>query len=97
MMLPEHVRAIQQHHKEFQKQEKPILDEQEIERFSGILSDAIKHKKIVKIKLFDSYHDRVTGKIQKVDTERRQIKIRNQEEILWIQFNEIIDIDEDQE
>ncbi|MGY0691849.1 YolD-like family protein [Virgibacillus sp. FSP13] len=92
MMLPEHKARIRQHQKELTKRTKPILDEQQIELFSQMISDAMQQGSNLKIQIFHPYHDcYVTGKVQKIIPEQ-QLKLVSAVDSEWISLDEIIDV-----
>ncbi|WP_106497326.1 YolD-like family protein [Lentibacillus sp. Marseille-P4043] len=92
MMLPEHKARIRQHQKELTKRTKPILDEQQIELFSGMISDAMQQGLDLRIQIFHPYQDHyVTGKVQKITPEQK-LKLVTLDGSEWVSFDEIMDV-----
>lgn len=95
MMLPEHVRMLGQHQKDFERRTKPVIDEQEAERMSNLLTDAMERGSKVRITLFDPYEDRfVEGNIQTLDVKNQQMKVQNQAGFVWVRMDDVIDVDD---
>lgn len=93
MMLPEHKEKLKQHQKELEKRKKPLIDEQQLDIFSQILSDAMVNGINVKIEVFGPYTDRyVSGNVLKFDSQRRQIKMRSKGQCVWIKLEDIVDV-----
>lgn len=92
MMLPEHVRILQQHQREFQKKEKPGIDEQQAEIFSQMLYDALQSGRKIRLTLFHPYQGKhLVGRIHKFNPETEQFQLDTASE--RIPFDEIIDVE----
>lgn len=93
MMLPEHKEAYIQHQQNLRKKSRPLLDEQEIEHLSGMISNSMLTGREVKIVSFDEFEEKtVTGKVTKIDQHKRTIKLTNEMGNQLIPFNHIIDV-----
>jgi hypothetical protein len=94
MILPEHKERIREHRQEITKKTRPSLDEQRIEQYSQMISEAVENDVGVTITVFGPYReDSITGKIQKIDLELKRIRVLCDEDYTWIKFEDIINID----
>lgn len=92
MMLPEHKEAYIAHQQTIRRQTRPLLDEQEAQRISHIISEAMQHKESVVLKLFNSFgEEAVAGIVTAFDPHQCRIKLRQREEDAWVNIAEIID------
>lgn len=68
MMLPEHVRALNQFKHEQKKKTRPEIDEQQLEYFNYRINESITKQTPVRIIVFGEYEDtEVVGIITRVD------------------------------
>jgi hypothetical protein len=78
MMLPEHVKTIIQHKEWFKAdpQERPVLDEQEIEDMSRKLYESKEEQTAVTVERWE--RDPVRGIVQLIDMRKRIIVVGNE-------------------
>lgn len=94
MILPEHKESIIQHRRERYKNQRPILDEQRIEEFVRTISVSLFTEKNVRVKLFGEYEDReLIGKIDKISTETKQLKIGFEDSFEWINLEDVLELE----
>lgn len=76
MMLPEHVKLLKEYNESLLKVKKPILDEQKLQEFNEIISEAMKSNLPLQ---FTYYYDGVikilVGRIQAIDSFQRELRI----------------------
>jgi YolD-like protein len=89
IMLPEHVEMLQEILEEQERQEKPILDEQQQEEINLKLWMALKNDLTVELKYYDN-HDfyKAKGKITSINKQNKYISIAGQH----LPFENIIDV-----
>lgn len=81
IMMPEHIRMLQEFFNEEEKVEKPILDEQELEEINFTLNEAIENNLTVQISYYiDGGFKDVVGKINNINAHNRH---------LWIDDNKV--------
>lgn len=94
MMLPEHKEAILKQNKSVNKKVKPILDEQRIEELVRTIAVAVFAEQTVKIQLFDEYeYIYLYGKIDKIQPESKQLKIRADDSYEWVKLDDVMEIE----
>ncbi len=94
MMLPEHKESIIRHRVGINRKTRPTLDEQRIEELVRTISVSIFTDKEVRIKLFEEYNDKeIVGKIEKITTESRQLKIGFKDTFEWIRLEDILEME----
>ncbi|SDJ68530.1 YolD-like family protein [Sediminibacillus albus] len=90
LMLPEHVEMLRSLWAEDEKQSKPIIDDQELEVISLVVSEAWEQGKPVKLIVFrQSSKLVITGKITAIKPEKQLLTIRQNGENYSIGFSEI--------
>lgn len=95
MMLPEHKEAFIRHQQDLAKKQRPLLDDQELERLSRIMAKALSTGSEVTIALFDDFTERkVSGKVTHIDPCARKIKLKNKTGRCVIPLDQIIGIEE---
>ena len=91
MILPEHREAYNHYMKNKDPRPKPIIDEQEWQLIGQTLQDSLKEHLRVTIELYDPYEDKqVTGFVTVINTFRKEIKLRNEDDWSWINFKDIL-------
>lgn len=94
MMLPEHKESIIQSRHELNRKQRPILDEQRIEEFVRTISISMFNENNVRVRLFGEYEDReIIGKIDKIATETRRLKIGFEDSFEWIKLEDVLEMD----
>lgn len=75
-MMPEHVKMMNDFHKDYQKVPKPILDEQEMEQLGIIIMESLNYTLDIRLTMWkDGYFEEVKGIVSKVDVLLKQINI----------------------
>ncbi|MBP2240772.1 phenylpyruvate tautomerase PptA (4-oxalocrotonate tautomerase family) [Cytobacillus eiseniae] len=93
MMLPEHKEAFILHQKSLQKKVRPLIDDQEKERLSQIIFEAMHDRKEVIFVLFEEFNDReLRGIVVKVDQQQKKIQLTQEDTFVWINIADIIDV-----
>ncbi|RYL93854.1 YolD-like family protein [Sporolactobacillus sp. THM7-4] len=94
MMLPEHVRALNEHKSSMKKIDRPQLDEQEWEEIGRIVHEAVIENKPADVKYYkDGKIKTMTGYCLKPDPVRRYLKFSDRFGISWeIAFRDIVDV-----
>jgi hypothetical protein len=93
MMIPQHVDALLLHKLQQRKKERPHYDEQHTEETERMIRDFIRSDIEVFVTIFGEYEDRdVRGKLTKVDSQLRRVRIDYEDDYEWISFNDIIDV-----
>lgn len=89
IMMPEHVEMLQEILEEQEHQEKPILDEQQIEEINQKLWMALVNGLTIELKYYDN-HDfyKAKGKITSINRRNKYIVIAGQH----LPFENIIDV-----
>ncbi|GAA0366783.1 YolD-like family protein [Bacillus horti] len=94
MMLPEHRELIIQKRKEQNRKDRPIFDEQTLEYFSHLMSEASNKDQEITITIFDPYQEtKIKGKLKKIDLQLRQVKMETDNDFVWIKLEDILHID----
>lgn len=89
LMLPEHVKMLEDMYKEMDHKEKPVLDEQQMEENYFMLQEALENESKVSIKYYANYdHVIEEGYLLNFDGIN---KVVNMEEIN-INFDDIIEV-----
>ncbi|GIP38620.1 hypothetical protein J31TS4_19000 [Paenibacillus sp. J31TS4] len=93
MMLPEHVAEIRRHRAELEKKERPTLDEQQVSLISEAIQASLIDGTDITIKVFDMFEDRyITGRVERVDQQLRQIKLAYDGDYEWIKLSDMIGV-----
>lgn len=89
IMMPEHIKMLNQMWEEQEYKKKPILDEQQITENNLMLQDALENNLKISIKHFHNHDFEFTeGFIQEVDINKKIIVIENSE----IKFENVINV-----
>lgn len=95
MMLPEHIAMLQKHKQKQRKKKKPVLDMQAIEELEYKLQQFFHQNKKAVVTVFGEFNNRTyTGRIEKIEPLTRTIKLIEHDEIIWLSFDDIIEIEE---
>jgi len=93
MMLAEHRQQLNDRFKEFERKQKPILDEQQKEWMAELISQSMVNEIEVVMKLFDPFQENnIVGKVLGIDPELRRLKVTDQENYRWIAMDDIVDV-----
>lgn len=83
LMLPEHVKMLNDIWQEDNRKEKPILDEQQKIEINGMLQLALKDNLTVAVTYYDDYdHHTVKSKLLSFDVLSKKLKFANGMEII---------------
>lgn len=92
MMLPEHKEAYILHQHNLRKNLRPQLDDQEIERISMLIAESMQFRKEVTLILFGEFDaSELTGVITKIDQQKKNVRLTQGNDFVWIQVMDIID------
>jgi hypothetical protein len=92
MMLPEHRESYLLHQQNLRKKSRPQLDDQEMERLSGIIAESILFKKEITLVIFGEFDNaELTGVITKIDQEHKTVKLSQENGFIWIKATDILD------
>jgi hypothetical protein len=93
MMLPEHKEAYLLHQQELNRRKLPVLDSQQIERFSWIIAESMMTGKEITLCLYGDFAERrITGRIVRIEQRERKVKIANGWHEEWVDIEKIINI-----
>lgn len=93
MMLPEHREVYNSYMTHKDKRSKPMIDEQEWQQIGEVLMESLKEHTKVTLTLYDPYEDKqASGFVTVVNTFRREIKLRFEDEWEWIKFDDILSV-----
>ncbi|GIO33141.1 hypothetical protein J2TS6_42820 [Paenibacillus albilobatus] len=93
MILPEHREAYNQYMLHKDPRPRPIIDEQEWQLIGQTLQESLKEHFRVTIELYDPYKDKqVTGFVTVINTFRKEIKLRDDDDWAWINFKDILSV-----
>ncbi|MCP3025985.1 YolD-like family protein [Halobacillus sp. A5] len=88
LMMPEHVEMVQEVFKEQTKEEKPVLDEQQIQDHAFTLEMAIKDNLTVEIKYHNGHnYSYFTVKVVGINTDTKKVSCFDQQKKEEIQLN----------
>ncbi|KAF9142794.1 hypothetical protein BGX30_002162 [Mortierella sp. GBA39] len=91
MMLPQHKEEILKHQHELNRNNKPVIDEQEWQLIGEVLSASFNQHVRVTLELFDPFETKtVSGFVTVINTYRKEIKLCHDDEWEWINFGDII-------
>lgn len=92
MMLPEHKEAYNLHQQNVRKKPRPQLDEQEIERISGILAESLQSGNRIALHVCKEYEDaELRGVVTKIDGRARVITLDQGDGLIWVHAADIVD------
>lgn len=93
MMLPEHKEKIRQHQHEQKLNTKPVLDEQRLEEFAGLVTRAWKNESALSLTLYDPAGTyTITGHIRTIDPQEKKLLFTTEQGTEWLSFHDIVDI-----
>ncbi len=94
MMLPEHVKLLRDWAKEDTYEKPKELDEQQVEEFNNILSEAMEYRKELAITYYaEPRHQFIIGKIHYIDAVKHIIHVVDQfDAIHYISLQGVADI-----
>ncbi|MCM3111699.1 YolD-like family protein [Lederbergia lenta] len=94
MMLPEHVSAIHQMKHENKKVLKPTIDEQQLQEFAQIISDAQINNQKLKITIWkDGFFEDVIGWLNNVNIQLKRIRLDIDEfDVEYVNIEDITNI-----
>lgn len=91
MMLPEHKEAILRSSRSEERKQRTVLDEQELERISRILTASLQGKTQVRLRIFGEWQGReVLGTVTRVDPGGRRACLQTEAGPEWIAFADIL-------
>jgi hypothetical protein len=94
MILPVHNKNIIRQGCESDKKHQPILDEQRINELVRTISVSLFTEKPVRVQIFGEIEDReLTGKIDKIATDTRHIKIDFENSFEWIKLEDVLEME----
>lgn len=90
MMLPEHKEAYLLHQTQLIPRHRPLLDEQEAELLSHLITESTLTGSEITLVWFGELETRqITGYVAKIDQHKKAIKLTNSEGSQWIPIGEI--------
>lgn len=96
LMLPEHIQRLREWHKDTKKVQRKQLTEWELQAFDEMIREALTTGETLRFTLYKNDQlIHVTGSIQAVDQQKRQLHIKSEEAIYLIDFHAIQAIDPD--
>ncbi|MCP8616095.1 YolD-like family protein [Salirhabdus salicampi] len=95
LMLPEHVEKLKHMWAdEYDVNQPPLLDEQQLEDMNRICAQAYHNKTIVQVTAFDQHETKhFTGTITRINEQRQTFTITTPKENVMIPFSSIIHIE----
>jgi len=94
MMLPEHKEQLLDHRRDHGKRERPLLDEQRLELWSGILAEGLQDGLEIAVTVYDPFGDtRLQGTVERIDPAQRRIKLVRSSGPVWIRLSDVTAID----
>ncbi|MNK88546.1 YolD-like protein [compost metagenome] len=91
MMLPEHKEAIIRAGRERDRRTKPMVDAQELELIERALSESLRGRAAVTVRLWGEYEDtELRGVVTSIHTHSREIKLQQGEDWQWIKIRDIV-------
>lgn len=77
LMLPEHVEALKELFATYDHQQKPILDEQEMQVNAYKLRTALVSQQIIEVTYFKDHHFHVVlGEVKEIELEKRYVIVK---------------------
>lgn len=96
MMLPEHVELLRQHQKDFEKVEKPVIDEQKRAEMDELVCEAMAYARSLVFTYYDNgkLHE-VSGKVARYDDQAKVLWVRHESgEAMKLSMGSIVDVRE---
>ncbi|CAG9610788.1 YolD-like family protein [Pseudoneobacillus rhizosphaerae] len=93
--MPEHVKMLKELRSDYQKINKPIVDESQIDEFEQKLCLALEHKQSITITIWEEGFFRMfIGSVQKLDEWNKTIHLVEEDGCLTtIWFNQVVGVD----
>ncbi|MGV3464302.1 MAG: YolD-like family protein [Heyndrickxia sp.] len=94
LMLPEHVKMLKDMSVDLKRQNKPVLDEYQIQEFEERIKYAQEFKLPLEFFLFENgFIKNTVGRVMKMDPLEKKIKIKTvNDNVEFVYFNEIINV-----
>jgi len=94
LMLPEHVKMLKDMSVDLKRQNKPVLDEYQIQEFEERIKYAQEFKLPLEFSLFENgFIKNTVGRVIKMDPLTKKMKIKMMDDnVEFIHFNEIINV-----
>jgi RecA-family ATPase len=94
MMLSEHMEVILKYNHDLYKKKKPILHEEEPEIVSHAISESYLRERTITLVLFEEDENiRLTGKVIRLDQQRRILKLQSEEDYDLIRLDDIVRVE----
>lgn len=96
MMLPEHVELLRQHQKDFEKVDKPVIDEQRRAEMDELVCEAMAYVQPLQFTYYDKgMLKKIAGKIARYDEHGKTLWIRHETEgVVKLGMENIVDVEE---
>ncbi|MCU6709333.1 YolD-like family protein [Paenibacillus sp. J5C_2022] len=89
MMLPEHIRALNEQRRELSAKKKPLLDGDAIEDIERAIAESFNEKVSISLHIYDKYEElRAVGVVERIDTYGRRVMIDGE----WFRLNDVIGV-----
>ncbi|MFJ7680357.1 YolD-like family protein [Peribacillus sp. NPDC097198] len=99
MMLPEHVKMLKNLKLDYYRQDKPIVDEYQLEEFKSKIHAAMELSSIVKFTVWEEGFDwEYTGLVHRLDPINKMIYLELEQEnghIIKVRFEDIVRVEND--
>lgn len=94
LMLPEHVKMLRDMSVDLKRQNKPVLDEYQIQEFEERIKYAQEFKLPLEFSIFEyGFIKNVVGRVMKMDPLEKKIKIKTMNDsVEFVHFYEIINV-----
>ena len=93
MMLPEHVAMLRNFGEEVKREDRPELNEWDLEVIHDCLQRALISKSDTKIKMWrDGQFFYKRGTIESIDLKRRTLELQDPFYLFWLKLDEIVDV-----
>ncbi|MBE6185533.1 YolD-like family protein [Heyndrickxia ginsengihumi] len=94
LMLPEHVQMLKEMAIDLNRQEQPILDEDQIQELEIRINDSIQHHLPLEFTIIkEGFEQRVTGYVHRINQIQKQFKLKDMNDnVKYINFSEIVDV-----
>ncbi|WP_188205885.1 YolD-like family protein [Alkalibacillus aidingensis] len=80
LMLPEHVKALQEVWREEEVEKQPLLDEQQIEEYAFLLSQAYQEQSYVQVTYFlQGHYHHLVGKVLNLEVEPQTVRLETKQ------------------
>lgn len=89
IMLPEHVEALRKLFAEYDHEEKPVLDEQQLAENERVLQEAIEYDLTIEVKYFKDYGiHTIKGRVMFIQAQNSYVQLDN----VRIDLDDIIEV-----